>query len=63
MFLYLVLSFALPFSMLLIVCGALCAGAFAAMWFAVDQGRTRQVQVLRVVIQPDTEPELVEKIS
>jgi hypothetical protein len=63
MFLYLVSSFALPLSMLLIVCGALCAGAFAAMWFALDQGSTRQVQVLRVVIQPDTEPELVEKIS
>jgi len=48
--------------MLLIIFGALCAGALAAIWFAVEQGRSTQVQVLRVVIHPDTEPELIEKI-
>lgn len=63
MFLYLILSFALPLSVLLIVCGALGAGAIAAMWFAADRNRTVQRQVITVVIQPDTEPELVEKIS
>lgn len=63
MFLYLILSFALPLSVLLIVCGALGAGAIAAMWFAADRNRTMQRQVITVVIQPDTEPELVEKIS
>jgi hypothetical protein len=63
MILNLLLFFALPLSVLLIICGALCFGALAAIWFAVEQNRTGQVQVLRVVIHPDTEPELIEKIS
>lgn len=61
MFLYLHLVFAFPLSMLLILCGALGVGAIAAIWFAADRGRTTQ-HVIKVVIHPDTEPELVEKI-
>jgi hypothetical protein len=63
MFLYSILFLALPFSVLLIVCGALGAGALAATWFAAEQELTRQPHVIKVVIQPDTERELIEKIS
>lgn len=63
MFLFPVLFLVLPFSVLLILCGAIGAGAIAATWFAAEQERARQRHVIKVVIQPDTEPELIEKIS
>ena len=50
-----------PLSMLLIVGGALGAGAFAAVWFTVSQRQIRQVHRIQVIIEPDSERELIEK--
>jgi hypothetical protein len=57
------LFFALPFSVLLILFGSVGAGTIAAIWFAAAQERTRQRRVVKVVIQPDTERELVKKVG
>jgi hypothetical protein len=51
-----------PFSMLLVLCGALGAGAVAATFLTVSRRRTRHVHRIQVVIQPDQKPELIEKI-
>ncbi|MGE5324495.1 MAG: hypothetical protein ACM3SW_16635 [Actinomycetota bacterium] len=53
----------LPLSMLLILSGALCAGAFTAAWFTVSQRQSRQVHRIQVIIETDAEPELIEKTS
>lgn len=52
-----------PISMLLILGGALSAGAFAAACFTVKQRRIRQVHRIQVIIEPDAKPELIEKIG
>ena len=51
-----------PVSMLLIVFGAAGAGALAAAWFTVSRRRIREIHRIKVVIQPDRKPELIEKI-
>lgn len=52
-----------PVSMLLIIGGALSAGALAAACFTVSQRRVRRVHRIQVIIEPDAEPELIEKIG
>lgn len=63
MLLNFVLFFALPLSVLLILFGAVGAGTIAATWFAAEQETARRRRVVKVVIQPDTERELVEKVG
>jgi hypothetical protein len=63
MLLYLALFLTLPFSVLLILFGSVGAGAIAATWFAAEQERARQRRVVKLVIQPDTERDLVEKVG
>lgn len=56
----------IPVSMLLVLGGALCAGLLAAMWFTVSQRRIRhihRIHRIQVIVEPDTEPELIEKIG
>jgi len=48
--------------MLLVLGGAVGAGALAATWFTVSRRRIRHVHRIQVVIQPDEKPELIEKI-
>ena len=63
MLLTLGISVLLPFSMLLIVGGALAAGALAAACFTVSQRWIPQVRRIQVIIEPKPEPELIEKIG
>jgi hypothetical protein len=49
--------------MLLVVGGALCAGGLAAAWFTRARRNIRHVHRIQVVIEPDTKPELLEKIN
>ena len=51
-----------PISMLLVLGGAVGAGALAATWFTVSHRRIHHVHRIQVVIQPDEKPELIEKI-
>lgn len=53
----------IPVSMLLVLGGAVCAGLLAAMWFTVSQRRIRHIHRIQVIVEPDTEPELIEKIG
>jgi hypothetical protein len=52
-----------PISMLLVVGGALCAGALAASCFTRVRRRVQHVHRIQVVIEPDAKPELLEKIN
>jgi hypothetical protein len=52
-----------PISMLLVVGVALCAGGVAAACFTQARRTVRHVHRIQVVIQPDTKPELLKKIS
>jgi hypothetical protein len=51
-----------PISMLLVLGGAVGAGALAATWFTASRRRIHHVHRIQVVIQPDEKPELIEKI-
>jgi hypothetical protein len=57
------LFISIPVSMLLVVFGAICAGMVAAAWFTAESRRARRVHVVTVVIEPEPEPELLEKTS
>jgi hypothetical protein len=52
-----------PISMLLILGGALSAGACAAACFTATKRRVRRVHRIQVIIESDAEPELIEKIG
>jgi hypothetical protein len=52
-----------PISMLLVVAGAVCAGGLAASCFTRARRKVRHVHRIQVVIEPDTKPELLEKIN
>ncbi len=57
------LFISIPVSVLLIMLGAIGAGMAAAAWFTAESRRARRMHVVTVVIEPDTEPELLEKTS
>jgi hypothetical protein len=51
-----------PISMLLVLAGAVGAGALAATWFTVSRRRIHHVHRIQVVIKPERKRELIEKI-
>ncbi|HST79379.1 MAG TPA: hypothetical protein VLN58_12895 [Verrucomicrobiae bacterium] len=51
-----------PISMLLVVGGAVCAGGLAAACFTRARRKVQHVHRIQVVIEPDTKPELLQKI-
>jgi len=55
------LFFALPFSMIMVLAGALCAGVIAAIWFHAVSRPARDVHVLQIAIKPDAKRELTKK--
>jgi hypothetical protein len=52
-----------PISMLLVVGGAVCAGSLAASCFTRARRKIQHIHRIQVVIEPDTKPELLEKIN
>lgn len=59
--LFFALFVAFPFSMIVVLVGALCAGVIAAIWFHAVSRPVRDVHVLQMVIEPDAKRELTKK--
>lgn len=55
------LIFAIPFSMMMVLGGALGAGVIAAMWFRAVSKPVRDVHVLQIAVKPGSKRELTKK--